>query len=259
MAEGGELRQVEQKRFSEEETEGITEKIDTTKIDRIDNLSFFGKNDDRDLSEDSENMGRVTRPAESISGEFWQNTFVPHVLHFLEKNFEGKDRLDDVGYAISGILEECAEFLLVFYGSRYEQDRLLEASDILYYVVLLNIILGQEHCQIEYSPHFFCLFGAKSIVTRHNWHVDFNDFLKLTQKLAKIGRKHNDILPCKAEYGPKLGNICSDILLFVSVHCQIDLKQIAILNIRKLTHRATKRRIRMSKELRERELHFSMM
>ena len=88
MAEGGELRHVEQIRFSEEETEGQTEKIDTKKIDRIDNLSLLEKHDDRDLGE--ENLGRVTLPVESISGEFWQNTFVPHVIFFLEKNFEGK-------------------------------------------------------------------------------------------------------------------------------------------------------------------------
>jgi hypothetical protein len=77
--------------------------------------------------------------------------------------------------------------------------------------------------------------------------------------LAKIGRKHNEVLPCLAEYGPKLGNLISDILLFVSVHCKTSLKEIAILNIRKLTHRATKRRIRMGKELRERDAHFSLM
>ena len=254
MAEGGELRNVEQLRFLEEEDEEQREKIDTKKIDRIDPLSLLGKHDDRDFGEES--MGRVTLPVESISGEFWQDTFVPHVIHFLERDFEGKDRLEDVGYAISGILEECAEFLLVFYGSRYEQDRLLEASDIIYYAVLLNIILGQENCKIEYSPHLYCLFGARTISTRHIWQVDFNDFLKLTQKLAKIGRKHNEVLPCIAEYGPKLGNIISDILLFVSVHCQTNLKQIAVLNIRKLTHRATKKRIRMSKELGS---HFSMM
>ena len=49
MAEGGELRKVEQIRFSEDDTEGQTEKIDTQKIDRIDYLSFLEKHDDRDL------------------------------------------------------------------------------------------------------------------------------------------------------------------------------------------------------------------
>ena len=132
MAEGGEIRQGEDSNSSwglpsypsegENEDESLTmtrssqQRTDTSKIDQIDQLSLvMEKNESRysvvnAMGED--NMGRVTEPCESISADFWQNTFVPHVLNFLEKDFIGKSRLHDVGYAIFGILEECAEFLL---------------------------------------------------------------------------------------------------------------------------------------------------
>ena len=280
MAEGGEIRQGEDSNSSwglpsypsegeseddsSAQIESSRERTDMAKINQIDQLSLVMEKNESRYSVVSAvgggNMGRVTEPCESISAEYWQNTFVPHVLQYLQNDFEGKSRLQDVGYAIFGILEECSEFLLVFYGSRYAQDRLLEASDILYYCVLLNIILGRDFCKIEYSPHLFCLFGAKTISTKNIWHVDFNDFLELTHKLAKIGRKHNEILPCIENYGPQLANIVSDILLFVSVHCQISLKSLGILNIRKLTQRAAAKRA--NKSVRQRgggDTHFNVM
>ena len=142
MAEGGEIRQGEDSNSSwglpsypsegeseddsSAQIESSRERTDMAKINQIDQLSLVMEKNESRYSVVSAvgggNMGRVTEPCESISAEYWQNTFVPHVLQFLENDFEGKSRLHDVGYAIFGILEECAEFLLVFYGSRYAQD-----------------------------------------------------------------------------------------------------------------------------------------
>ncbi len=141
--------------------------------------------------------------------------FFEEYQDFVEKKLRTSKA--DIPYCIMGLSEEIIEFEL---AKNEEKEMLLEAGDVIYYIMLMSIL---EPCiELNYE--------------NVNRSLPVENLYTILQKLNKIGSNYSYRNLLKEKFISQMEKLLQDLVNHITIVTGFSIRQLAHLNMTKLSH-----------------------
>jgi hypothetical protein len=143
------------------------------------------------------------------------DNFLEEYKDFVEKKLRTSKA--DIPYCVMGLSEEIIEFEL---AKNEQKEMLLEAGDVIYYIMLLSIL---EPCiELNYDD-----------VDRS---LPVETLYTIVQRLNKIGSKYSYRNLIRERFISQMEKLLQDLINHITIITGFSIRQLAHLNMTKLSH-----------------------